>query len=230
MNARGAIIAAALLASPAAHAGVSFTVWLRGHAPDVAPVTMAAIMRRESGFDRFAIHVNVRAKLPRQPRNEREAIETAEWLQAHSINFDAGLMQINVGNWRWLGLTAETVFRPEVNVRAADRVLEACYQRAAAISGPGQKALGDALSCYNTGNLKTGYVNHYVTSVSEVATLPVPALLPWHGAATGAAGAKKQRKTPEARSDNTAPWFAAMAPQSHTDSETDNGGWFAPVQ
>jgi type IV secretion system protein VirB1 len=72
-------------------------------------------------------------------------------------DFDAGVGQINVRNWRWLGVTVETVFNPADNIAAQCRLLQS-YSR------------------YNTGSPVRGVANGYVgrivrgaASVREVA-------------------------------------------------------------
>src|SRR5690606_12696539 len=92
------------------------------------------------------------------------------------INFDVGYGQINVRNWKWLGVTAETIFDPCVNLASAQRVLVACYERAAKQAGPGQRALYAAFSCYNTGNLTDAFRNVYVGNVLASAGLAGPAI------------------------------------------------------
>jgi type IV secretion system protein VirB1 len=114
-------------------------------APQVALETLAAIARTESGLDPFAIHDNSTNRSYR-PHDQAEAIRIAAPLLAAGNSIDAGLMGINVGNWRWLGLTTETVFDPCQNIRAGATVLT-------------------ALSRYNTGSPTRGFRNGYVQRV-----------------------------------------------------------------
>jgi len=148
-------------------------------APNIHPVTLDALIRHESGARQYAIGVNRKGKaLPQQPHNLEAASQAAEKLIAEGIDFDAGLGQINVRNWDWLGLTSTTVFDPCRNLAAAQTVLSDCYARALNSHRDQQQALRAALSCYNTGNFHRGLANGYVGKVLAQAGIRVPALKP----------------------------------------------------
>lgn len=176
------IVATAIVGGQAAYAqSFGFPELARRCAPSVNLVTLASVVRTESNFDPLAIHVNSKSRLPRQPLTRKEAIETAEWLSRHKMNFDAGLGQINSANFKRLGLSIHDIFNPCRNISGAATILEGCYRRAVRGQGRGQMALESALSCYNTGDFSRGFRNGYVSKVSENAILPVPALLPGRG-------------------------------------------------
>lgn len=148
-------------------------------APNIHPVTLEALIRHESGTQPYAIGVNRKGKgLLRQPHDLETASRAAEHLIAEGIDFDAGLGQINVRNWAWLGLTSTTVFNPCRNLTAAQTILSACYARALGTHRDQQRALRAALSCYNTGNFTKGFANGYVGKVLAQAGIRVPALKP----------------------------------------------------
>lgn len=148
-------------------------------APNIHPVTLDALIRHESGARQYAIGVNRKGKaLPQQPHDLEAASQAAEKLIAQGIDFDAGLGQINVRNWDWLGLTSTTVFDPCRNLAAAQTVLSDCYARALDSHRDQQQALRAALSCYNTGNFRRGFANGYVGKVLAQAGIRVPALKP----------------------------------------------------
>ncbi|MGK7247425.1 transglycosylase SLT domain-containing protein [Buttiauxella agrestis] len=63
-------------------------------APDVAPDTLARIVKTESGFNPWAIGV-VGKPLKRQPQTKEEAIAAVRQLDKDSANFSIGLAQIN---------------------------------------------------------------------------------------------------------------------------------------
>lgn len=134
-------------------------------APDVAPATLLALARAESGLDPLAIGVNRAAPLKRRPTTTAEAVETARALVAEGRNIDVGLTQINLANLERLGLSLETAFDPCRNLAAAARVLREGYERGLAAHGPGQAALRVALSVYNTGHARRGFANGYVARV-----------------------------------------------------------------
>jgi hypothetical protein len=71
-------------------------------------------------------------------------------------DYSVGLAQINQRNFTRLGLSTETAFDPCHNVQAMQHVLGACMSRSQQ-SGAPQRALRDALSCYYSGNFRTGY-------------------------------------------------------------------------
>ncbi len=148
-------------------------------APNIHSVTLKALIQHESGARQYAIGVNRKGKaLPQQPHDLKAASQAAEDLIAEGIDFDAGLGQINVRNWAWLGLDSTTVFDPCQNLAAAQAILSACYARALDTHRDQQQALRAALSCYNTRNFTKGFVNGYVGKVLAQAGIQVPALKP----------------------------------------------------
>lgn len=155
---------------------VDFPTLARRCAPDVHISTLAAVVRHESAFNPLVIGVNSKPHRSIRPSSRAEAVQEVRKLIDKGINFDVGYGQINVRNWKWLGVTAETIFDPCVNLASAQRVLVACYERAAKQAGPGQRALYAAFSCYNTGNLTDGFRNGYVGKVLAGAGLAVPAI------------------------------------------------------
>lgn len=155
---------------------MDFPALARQCAPDVHISTLAAVVRHESAFDPLVIGVNTKPHRSIRPRSKQEAVREVRGLIAKGVDFDVGYGQINVRNWKWLGVTPETVFDPCTNLASAQRVLVDCYKRAAAIHGTGQNALYAAFSCYNTGNFTKGFSNGYVGKVLAGAGLPVPAI------------------------------------------------------
>lgn len=134
-------------------------------APEIHPTTLSTLVQHESAGNPYAIGVNGNYVLKRQPKTKAEAIKKAKWLQAHGYNFDAGLGQINIRNAKHMGLTIPQLFEPCENLRAASKILTACYTRASSRYNDEQKAVRAALSCYNTGNLSSGLTNGYVKKV-----------------------------------------------------------------
>jgi type IV secretion system protein VirB1 len=144
------------------------------NAPAIHPNTVLRIVEYESGRRPLAIGVNG-ARLEHQPRSLGQAIATARMLRRQGYDFDAGLCQINVRGWHRLGLDEFSAFDPAENLRACQAVLLDCFQRAPA-SDP-QAALRQALSCFNSGNHRSGFINGYVR---RVVSLPaaLPAVVP----------------------------------------------------
>nr|WP_244099916.1 lytic transglycosylase domain-containing protein [Burkholderia anthina] len=161
-------------------------------APQIAPATMAAIVRTESGFNPYAIGV-VHGRLRRQPSNVAEAIATVRALEAGGWNFSVGLTQVNRANWLAYGLTAENAFEPCRNLAAGAAILHRCFTAAVTTGkfyaatdyhADVQAALRASLSCYASGNFMTGYQTGYVQRVVESAAAlassnsSVPAIAP----------------------------------------------------
>lgn len=156
---------------------VEFLALAQQCAPAVAPQTLAAIIRTESGFNPLAIGINSGASLPKQPTTHAQAVATAKTLIAAGHNIDLGLGQINVKNLSWLGLSVEDALRPCPNIAGAARILERNYAAARPKHGTEQAALLASLSAYNTGNEQRGFANGYVGKVVSAAGAPIPATI-----------------------------------------------------
>lgn len=157
-------------------------------APDVSPLTMAAIIEVESSRNPFAIGV-VGGKLPRQPRTKGEALAAVQQLKASGFNYSVGISQVNRYNLAAYGLTEESAFDACANLRAGSRILQECYGRALAkMPGREQQALHAAFSCYYSGNFKRGfvpdrpgelsYVAKVVARAGKIASTPLPVSVP----------------------------------------------------
>lgn len=143
-------------------------------APTVAPSTMRAIVKVESGGQPFAIGSLVRTKdrkmtLSRQPKSKDEAVAWARWFLANGYRFDAGPTQVNSMHFTAFGLTAETAFDSCKNLAAGAAILTAEYRRALKTFQDEQSALRAAISAYNTGNFSLGFHNGYVAKVQRAA-------------------------------------------------------------
>lgn len=154
-----------------------FRQLLKQCAPLVETNTMSALVRIESGLNPYAIGV-VGEKI-KQPSSLEEAINTAYALQKAGKNFSLGLGQINIKNLSAYDHTIESIFEPCQNLQVASKILSQCYENA----GEGVKGVEKALSCYYSGNYKTGFKQDlpgqppYVERVKR-AYKPVPALKP----------------------------------------------------
>ena len=161
-------------------AGADFDSMARKCAPAVHPATLAAVVRTESGFRPYAININGKHQLPRQPASHAEAVATAGYLLGRGFNFDSGLGQINSVNVQKFAMPWTAVFDPCSNLSAAARVLTECFERASKRQSNNQEALRNALSCYNTGTFTRGHSNGYVGRVERSAAknpaVVVPAL------------------------------------------------------
>lgn len=139
-------------------------------APQVHPDTARAIASVESGFNPLAIGV-VGGQLERQPRTRAEALATIAALRHAGWNYSVGIAQINVGNFRRLGLTPQTALDPCTSLAAMQSVLGECYARTSS-AGAAQIALRQALSCYYSGSFTIGVHDGYVHKVVRASAAP----------------------------------------------------------
>jgi len=111
-------------------------------APAVDPVTMAAVVKQESGGQPWVLNNNTTRKSVTF-ESKAAAVAAAVAAVGRSESVDMGLVQINSKNLPVLGLSVEQVFDPCTNIAAGATILAAGYERAG--------SLGGALSIYNTG-------------------------------------------------------------------------------
>ena len=147
-------------------------------APEVAPVTMAAIVQTESGGWPWTIHDNTTGQSLRF-KSQTQAVAMARILISQGHKLDMGLAQIDSENLGWLGLAARQVFNPCTNLSAAQRILVGAYHQAGA---GGTRSLDGTFQAYNSGNTRGD--GHYARVVYHQAGVEVPAipggqLAPW---------------------------------------------------
>ena len=121
-------------------------------APQVAPATMTAIVRVESGGNPLAMWNNT-TRSQVIPGNRQQAIAYLRQAMASGQRVDVGLAQVDTENFAAFGLTPATAFDACTNLRAGAQILTPAYRRAAATFGPGQSALYHAFEAYNSGRL-----------------------------------------------------------------------------
>jgi type IV secretion system protein VirB1 len=135
-------------------------------APNVAPSTIQAIIKVESAGNPLAININTKNGVGLRPTikittaQHAIAVTYAAMQLGHTV--DLGYMQVNTANLKWLGYTVEDMFDPCKNITAGARVLEAAYAQMLPRHRNEQAALAAALSIYNTGNARNGFMNGYV--------------------------------------------------------------------
>ncbi len=177
-------------------------------APGVALDTLKSIASVESSFNPYAIGV-VGGRLERQPRNLPEALATARMLDAQGYDYSLGVVQVNQKNFAKYGLTPETAFDPCANLHAGSLILKDCYDRA----GAGGQRLGDALSCYYSGNFTTGYRLGYVAKVQSAGGTPDLGALPVQAIPVIASRTTmKVRATAKIRPSASEPLFVTAGP------------------
>lgn len=150
-------------------------------APQVAHETMARLVRVESGFNPFAIGV-VNGHLERQPKNLDDAVATAQQLEKDGWNFSVGLAQINISNLKKYNVSYENAFDLCRSLSMGGKILKECYDRAKLTRKDDQDALAASLSCFYSGNFKTGFKPDfkgqpsYVQKVLAAAGVAIPAV------------------------------------------------------
>ena len=148
-------------------------------APEVAPVTMAAIVQAESSGWPWTINVNGLPGGSMRFSTKQAAIAAATRYIRMGYKVDMGLAQVDSENLSWLGLSVQQVFNPCANLQAAQRILVRAYHQAGA---NGAQSLDGAFQAYNSGN--TSGDGHYAQVVYRQAGVEVPAisggqLAPW---------------------------------------------------
>jgi type IV secretion system protein VirB1 len=144
-------------------------------AANVAPVTLAAVIRVESTGNPLALHVNGLVGPQPHPTTVVDAVNLAERAIRLGYTVDLGLMQVNSRNLAALGYSIRQILDPCTNIRGGASILTADYAGATRSRGEGQAALAAALSAYNTGDFDRGFSNGYVGKYfgrGEVPALP----------------------------------------------------------
>ncbi|MGA7948614.1 MAG: transglycosylase SLT domain-containing protein [Thiobacillaceae bacterium] len=134
-------------------------------APQVAPVTLAAIVQQESAGRPRTINDNSN-KHHYVLNDVASAIALAKHLISQHHVIDMGLAQMNSRNIDWLGVPVEQIFDPCINLHASQQVLISAWKNAG-------EDLGGALRAYNSG--KPNGVN-YALNVYRQAGANIPAI------------------------------------------------------
>ncbi|WP_437559523.1 lytic transglycosylase domain-containing protein [Acidithiobacillus sulfuriphilus] len=121
-------------------------------APMVAPSTMAAIVRAESGGNPLAMWNNTTRQRIRPP-NLSSAVAYLLAAMAAGQRVDVGIAQVDTQNFAAFGLTPKTAFNACANLRVGAEILRANWQQALHAGLRGQPALYHAFEAYNSGRL-----------------------------------------------------------------------------
>ena len=122
-------------------------------APMVAPSTMAAIVRVESGGNPLAIWNNSTRSMV-IPGSRAQAIRYLRHAMAAGQRVDVGLAQVDTGNFAAFGLRPQNAFNACANLRAGGEILHMDWQQALSSGYRGQQALYHAFEAYNSGRLR----------------------------------------------------------------------------
>ena len=134
-------------------------------APNIAPITLIAIINTESKGNKWAIGLNHGYHLKYSAHNFIQAVHWVNYLEAHHYNFDIGLGQINIINAHKYGYSAKDMLDPCKNLHVMNAILQKHYVHALSNSSNTQDALYKTISAYNTGNFVRGFHNGYVVRV-----------------------------------------------------------------
>lgn len=155
-------------------------------APEVHPTTLSALIRTESGGNKYALadagpgHLpwRIRKNMVRSfyPATQDEAANIANALISKGHIVAIGLTQVSSRNLKRLGLTVEKVLDPCTNLRSGGQILTEFYEGALKKYGNSEQALLAAISAYNTGNFQDGFTNGYVKTVITASGQKVPEL------------------------------------------------------
>ena len=161
---------------------------LQACAPEVAPVTMAAIIGTESSGWPWTIDVNGLPGGSMRFSTKQAAVTAAVRYIRMGYKVDMGLAQVDSENLSWLGLSVINVFNPCTNLKAAQRILMGAYRQAGA---DGTQSLDGAFQAYNSGNTRGD--RRYARVVYRQAGVDVPAipggeLAPWASRPVGGVG------------------------------------------
>lgn len=149
--------------------GLALAALMAHCAPNVAPSTMTAIVRVESGGDPLAIGDNTTGR-SYYPRDRASAEALARRLLGAGHLLDVGIAQIDSMNFAGFGLNLRAIFDPCTNLSVGARILSGDYAFAARRYGDGQVALRHAIGMYNTGRLNGG--PRYIARVLAAAGIP----------------------------------------------------------
>lgn len=139
-------------------------------APSVAPTTMAAIVRTESGGNPWVLWDNTTHR-GYHPNSRQEALRILRTLMAEGHQVDVGIAQIDTENFVRYHLTPQTALDACTNLRAGGEILRHGWQQALAHGLTGQSALYHTLETYNSGHLFGD--SRYANRVFHAAGAPV---------------------------------------------------------
>lgn len=149
---------------------IPITVLAAQCSPMVAPSTMAAIVRVESGGNPLAMWNNTTHQRILPP-NLPAAIAYLQRAMAAGQKVDVGIAQVDTENFAAFGLTPQTAFNPCMNLHVGGEILKASWQKALRHGMRGQVALYHAFEAYNCGMLWGDGV--YANQVLRAAGIPV---------------------------------------------------------
>jgi type IV secretion system protein VirB1 len=147
---------------------LALTALMAHCAPAVAPSTMTAIVRVESGGNPLAIGDNT-ARHSYYPHDRAAAERLTRRLLNAGHLLDLGIAQIDSMNFPGFGVNVHTIFDPCINLSIGAKILSDDYSFAARRYHGAQVALRHAIGMYNTGRLNGGA--RYIARVLAAAAI-----------------------------------------------------------
>ena len=187
-------------------------------APMVAPSTMAAIVRVESGGRPLEMWNNTTRSMVGSA-NLAQAVQYLRQAMVGGQQVDVGLAQVDTENFASLGLTPRTVFNACTNLRAGATILHADWEQAQASGYHGQQALYHAFEAYNSGRLwgDAQYANKILDAAGAHAPIEF-------GGLRYASEVKPDSKAPGATLTQFR-WQAKLAPATTPAPSSGAGSW-----
>lgn len=139
-------------------------------APAMNTALMAALVRRESDGNPFAIGMDGKDRFLPQPRSLKEAIAAAETLARTGKKFSVGLAQIHISNLKSFGMTWTQAFDACASLRRGQQVFESFQAQAIRAGFRSTNAVFAALRGYNSGSVFAPGSNAYASAIIADAT------------------------------------------------------------
>lgn len=146
-------------------------------APAMDRALMAALVRRESNGNPFAIGMDGKNAPVPQPKTLDAAVTAAEALMRSGKTFSVGLAQIHVSNIKLLGMPWTQAFDGCASLQKGQKIFESFYTKAIAAGFRNNDAVFAALRGYNSGSIFAPISNNYASAImNEAAYAAMPAL------------------------------------------------------
>ena len=140
-------------------------------APTVSTVLMQSLVRKESAYKPFAIGMDSKQGVVKQPESLEEAIATVKQLKKEGRTFSVGLAQIHISNVEKYNLSIEQAFDPCTNLHTGELILNTFYQQSINYGYKDTSALWAMLRGYNSGNINGAVSNQYAHDILSYANL-----------------------------------------------------------
>lgn len=140
-------------------------------APSVPIKLIHSLVRKESAFKPFAIGMDSKFGVVKQPETLAEALETVKKLKRDGRKFSVGLAQIHVSNVELFNLSWEQAFDPCTNLHTGELILNEFYNKAISFGYKDTSALWAMLRGYNCGNINCSVSNQYASDILKYANL-----------------------------------------------------------